>query len=678
MFGVSPPQKGLAQDSKDVDKKLLQQSDLKREFDQKLNAKLKDQQEKASSSKDSKPDQKPKLAHTDKDELKADRNQKKPSGGTKKKMVEPEELNETTISKVMASSESEVEIADPRKDLPQVETESSQDKNIKAMAGFNLANVADKHRIGLTEKVDPNAKVAATIAPQNAEAKAGLVASEELPQDDSLKSVLGQAALAQKTIQGDALAEKVAMAKNATAPAGKNLQANAVQITPEMIAAFRAAQAEAGNEKTKGTEDGNQAAILQKQLAQSTAQTAESGKAVDASSMMTKAVSEAAGAASGVQTLSTPVAGAVTGIGTGLSMSSGLQGEDEADAKNLQDVSATQNFEDMQNAQSLQDIPMMRMQQAEQQQQPEMTFEQQLGAEVGFEPEANGKQEVSKSALIQKMKEFEAEKGLSPEKANAFELKVLAMLRQERNVLANQSAQNRSGSEFLNKEKSDQQMGDNGQNLKSALGSPDAALHAGQTTQADFRNHMAVGAAERANVQLSPAQLAEHREENIQHIMNNAKFLVSKGGGEMVIKMSPDGMGPIALKVMMQDGKVNIQMQTQDKSVKKLIEDSLTELKSGLAAQRIHVDHVKIDTVNATNTENSAKFQSQQNSSDAQGRQQEFWKQFRENSNNQARKNSYADVQPVRQTAANPTAGKPAPVAARSGAKTGSTINRVA
>lgn len=638
MLGVSPPQKGLAQDSKEVDKKLLQQPDLKKEFDQKLKAQLKDsQKEKNSLAKDEKNDQKPKLDQGSKDELKADARLKKPSGGPKKKVVESEEQDEPIISNVMASIESEVEIPD-EKNLAPIESESLAENNqqIKASA-FALPKA-----IGLQPTKDLTKSVVSADAPI-------LIEQGQNP-DTAALSQTEMAQLSQLLKQ--------------------NPTAKAVQLTPEMVAAFRALQQK--EEPTEST------AVPMTELQQQMAQ-AQMPEMIEQASSQQAVVNPMS--AMNVATMTKPMTAATDIVSAAsLPTTNDVEGFDvESDAMMMPQSAQEQQLAPMQSE-------MMALPQQQENEKPdaakkeELTFEQQLGAEVGFEPEdQTGDKQVSKSALMQKMKAFEAEKGLSPKEASAFELKVLNMLQQERNTLVHQKySQGQGGSEFSQKDKQNDS-GDTLKELKSALNPADGMLHAGQS-QTDFRTHLMSPLERAAGVSSNVQMMNEHREENIQEVMKQAKFLVTKGGGEMVVKMSPDGMGPIALKVMMQDGKVNIEMQTVDKSVKKLIEDSLTELKSGLASQRIHVDHVKINTVNATNTENSAQFNTQHQNSDGQGRQQEFWQEFRQNFGNQSRRNSYADVQavPGRQPT-QPNALQPVKTStARAAGRTGSTINRIA
>ncbi|MFZ3230881.1 MAG: flagellar hook-length control protein FliK [Pseudobdellovibrio sp.] len=693
-LAVSPPQKGLAQDSKSVDNKNLH-ADLKKEFDQKLKEKM---QDKSSSSKDSPKDQKLKEVKDTKDELRAEVKAKKPSGGIKKKMVD--ESVDTTISNIMASTESEIEIPDQKKDLALVETNDSAVEKKEALVGFDSSKVFGKDvgaKANTLSKnlVDSKIGQAMPASPKNEAIQATDVvaeSSDELPQEfvapqleikgveSKFKSVdskldskdvskINEAAiglplqgLSTKAIPANVAAEMAQVAQQSkqadasvTVPASAmKLQAATVGVDPMVAMKLQAAMPNSDEVKTDPSDD--ESAEVLKDFSIPSSSTSMNPFLQMTQALPTNAV--------------------------GFSMSQGLQSSSAASevvgTENLNQAQALQTFEDTQNSNAIQPAVFIQTEQTKPSKAEEMSFDQQLEAEVGFKPDDASKKEMSKADLVKALKNFESEKGMSSEKASAFELKVLAQLRQENSFSQHQGKNSEvKASEFANKDNPDSS-GDTMKELKADVLKPDALMHAGQS-QHDFRTHMN-SPTERVEGQTTLAQLQERREENIHEVMKQTQFLAAKGGGEMTVKMSPDGMGPIQLKVLMQDGKVSIEMQTQDKSVKKLIEDSLTELKSGLAAQRIHVDHVRIDTVNATNTENSTQAQSGQSQADAQGRQQEFWKQFRENSGNQARKNSYNEVQSVGSRPTNdPKALKPISTsAARSGGRTGSTINRVA
>ena len=96
----------------------------------------------------------------------------------------------------------------------------------------------------------------------------------------------------------------------------------------------------------------------------------------------------------------------------------------------------------------------------------------------------------------------------------------------------------------------------------------------------------------------------------------------------MHLKMSPDGLSEVHLKVILNDGRVNIEIQTQDRTLKKLIEESLSELKSGLSNQQLKVDHVRIDTVMPTQTDNTTQFQFKEKNNQSDHKQRELWNQL--------------------------------------------------
>lgn len=93
------------------------------------------------------------------------------------------------------------------------------------------------------------------------------------------------------------------------------------------------------------------------------------------------------------------------------------------------------------------------------------------------------------------------------------------------------------------------------------------------------------------NVIASP----QERTENLSKITNAAESLAGKGGGEMKVILTPEGMGTIQLKVKMQDGKLQVEMKAENRDSQRLIESSLNELKQSLSAHRLSVDSVKVD-----------------------------------------------------------------------------------
>jgi len=256
-------------------------------------------------------------------------------------------------------------------------------------------------------------------------------------------------------------------------------------------------------------------------------------------------------------------------------------------------------------------------------------LEKDLNDEVGFEPEVDTKSASAKT-----------EEKPASLKTQEFQKSVYEQLQKMDQRPQATAMQSHDGPKGKEAKPSEEKVVDG---LKADAINPTEMHHAGQT-HSDLKNQAAApvfAGSEQHRAQL----LEDNHDKNIKEVMNQAQYLVKKGGGEMKVSLSPDGLAEVQLKVMLQDGKVNIEMHTQDKAVKKLMEDSLTELRSGLAAQHLSVEHVKINnTVTATNTDNSAQFQSNWNHSGGEQQQREYWNQFQDNLNqkqNPSRRSSY-------------------------------------
>ncbi|XGC80426.1 flagellar hook-length control protein FliK [Bdellovibrio bacteriovorus] len=160
----------------------------------------------------------------------------------------------------------------------------------------------------------------------------------------------------------------------------------------------------------------------------------------------------------------------------------------------------------------------------------------------------------------------------------------------------------------------------------------------GETLGLQNATPMAAAAAPQA-----PVNQAEH-DAAVKQIMNQAQYLIKKGGGEMKVEMTPEGMGKIHLKVMLQDGKVNLEMAADTKEAKKAIESSLAELKTSLAAQKLSMENVKVDVVNSTSADTATQNQTNMNGRDQHQQTRQFWNQFNENFGSQGRREGYSEV----------------------------------
>ena len=259
-------------------------------------------------------------------------------------------------------------------------------------------------------------------------------------------------------------------------------------------------------------------------------------------------------------------------------------------------------------------------------------LEAQLGVAVGFTKNSSAQQATQ--SLLDKLKTFDSAKNAELEKSQNFELNVFDRLKNEHVANSSMPVAKPILEEYLsgsNEEHSDSKNSDFAKDdLKSML-SPSNELHqASGQTHTEFKSQLGVSLDAQEK---SLTKLNESRDANVNEIMQQAQYLVKKGGGEVSVKMSPEGMGEVQLKVLLQDGKLNIEMQTQNKDVKKLIEDSLSELKSGLSAHRISLEHIKVDSVSATNTENNMQFQSNLNQGGSEKNARELWNDLQGNGN---------------------------------------------
>lgn len=140
-----------------------------------------------------------------------------------------------------------------------------------------------------------------------------------------------------------------------------------------------------------------------------------------------------------------------------------------------------------------------------------------------------------------------------------------------------------------------------------------------------------LGANANANTQGSLGDSRAEKAANIQKLMDQANVLVKRGGGEMKVQLTPEGLGPVQLKINVQDGKVDLQVSTETREAKQLVESSLHDLRNSLSQHKLSVENVKVDV----GTDSQRQDQSQQRMADAQAdlsREQarQFLGQFKE------------------------------------------------
>lgn len=125
-----------------------------------------------------------------------------------------------------------------------------------------------------------------------------------------------------------------------------------------------------------------------------------------------------------------------------------------------------------------------------------------------------------------------------------------------------------------------------------------------------------------------PQATPQQESANIDEIIRQAEMLSTKGGGEMKISLTPEGMGEVAMKVSVQDGRVNVEMIADSGEAKSLLEKGIGELKSSLASHKLNVEQIKVDFQGDI----SKQFDDQRQQADRQMAQQ-FLEDFRQQNN---------------------------------------------
>jgi flagellar hook-length control protein FliK len=102
---------------------------------------------------------------------------------------------------------------------------------------------------------------------------------------------------------------------------------------------------------------------------------------------------------------------------------------------------------------------------------------------------------------------------------------------------------------------------------------------------------------------------------NYERIHQAAQLLVEKGGGSARIKLSPEGMGEIELRIRVQGDHVNVHFVAENVETKEIFEESIQNLKSQLEAQNLKVEslNIQIADVKSHNFADSGREHSQSN-----------------------------------------------------------------
>lgn len=232
------------------------------------------------------------------------------------------------------------------------------------------------------------------------------------------------------------------------------------------------------------------------------------------------------------------------------------------------------------------------------------------------------------SALMPQMKTASASSLFSnvDQESDDDEVAVEAPVAQDLSTLDQQQIEKLKAvlqAQVSNKDKSESQKDGNAQELNIQ---PQAGMQKPVSFEKAF-------AAMTAGKHVTPEQASG----NVKELINQAQFMIKKGGGEMKVRLNPEGLGEVAMKVHVRDGQVNVEMVTETGEAKSLIEKGLGDLKATLATHKLNVDQIKVDLAH-----NTAKDYQQQQEQQHRHQAQQFMEEFRHN--NQQWRQSFYDV----------------------------------
>jgi flagellar hook-length control protein FliK len=93
----------------------------------------------------------------------------------------------------------------------------------------------------------------------------------------------------------------------------------------------------------------------------------------------------------------------------------------------------------------------------------------------------------------------------------------------------------------------------------------------------------------------TPSKTSDSQIDNMESIVRQARSFIKDGGGSMEIHLQPEGLGKVQLKVNVHEGKVNVEMMTDNPAAKKALEEGLFDVKNALEGQKLIVDTLKVE-----------------------------------------------------------------------------------
>ncbi len=90
--------------------------------------------------------------------------------------------------------------------------------------------------------------------------------------------------------------------------------------------------------------------------------------------------------------------------------------------------------------------------------------------------------------------------------------------------------------------------------------------------------------------------------ETLRGISSNILNLSADGGGEIRVRLKPEELGELHIRVITKGSNVGLQIRASDESAKKVLEESMSHLKESLASQKLNLGKVEFSVTAQTDT----------------------------------------------------------------------------
>jgi len=99
-------------------------------------------------------------------------------------------------------------------------------------------------------------------------------------------------------------------------------------------------------------------------------------------------------------------------------------------------------------------------------------------------------------------------------------------------------------------------------------------------------------------------QNIENPEEVIKQITEKAKFFITEDKSEVVIKLKPDHLGKVSLKISIENGNISAKFLAESEKVREMLESNFNSLKDSLNKQGLNIQNLSVSVGNSNKERN--------------------------------------------------------------------------